>query len=80
LQREDSSRDLSTANLLAKIPLYFNTAPLLTEQTAYQGVLRFSPALGATHNPQNHWSFEAYPTFDVLGQRSLFSRALEWRE
>jgi hypothetical protein len=62
-----------------EIPVYFNTSPLVSSGLNYQGIIRLTPAIGVSHDSQKGTAFEAVLTLDILGQRNLFMRALDWK-
>lgn len=62
-----------------EIPLYLNTTSLIADKSQYQGVIRLTPTFGMSYDSKNGRAFEAVLTIDLLGQRNLFFRALDWK-
>lgn len=62
-----------------EIPIYLNTTPLIADKSQYQGIIRLTPTFGLSYDSKNGAAFEAVLTLDLLGQRNLFSRALDWK-
>ena len=60
-------------------PMYLSFVNVTSDEYAgeYKGVLRLTPSLVFVRR-NGSWNTQAFLTLEILGKRSLFSRALDW--